>query len=230
LAVFNELLSPDYGTTTFLGKRKSRVADIDAKDNQGDTPLHTASHWGHLAIVKALLSDGADILATNNNGHLPIHKAVEFRKSEVTKYLLQHFYSTICGCLPLHELLEDLTRIFNPYSSDVPPLCLALYLNVLGTDDVVEILEYLVGRNPELLSSRDQDGSLPLHVACRRGVSFPIVQSLVNLYMASVKSVTSEGDLPLFLACEMPKTSLDTIFLLIKLHPDLIYHRSLDNR
>jgi hypothetical protein len=33
----------------------------------------------------------------------------------------------------------------------------------LGTDDVMEILEYLVSRNPELLSSRDQDGSLPPH-------------------------------------------------------------------
>jgi ankyrin repeat protein len=95
--------------------------------------------------------------------------------------------------------------------------------NVLGTDDVVEIIEYLVGRNPALLSSRDQDGSLSLHVACRRGAAFTIVQSLVDLYKASVKSVTPGGDLPLFLACEMPETSLDTIFLLMKLYPNLVY-------
>jgi ankyrin repeat protein len=87
----------------------------------------------------------------------------------------------------------------------------------------VEILEYLVRRNPELLSSRDQDGALPLHVACRRGASFSIIQSLVNCYKASVNSVNSQGDLPLFLACEMPDTGLDTIFILIKLYPDVIY-------
>jgi ankyrin repeat protein len=87
------------------------------------------------------------------------------------------------------------------------------------------ILEYLVDQNPELLSSRDQDGSLPLHVACRRGASFAIVQSLVNLYKASVKSVTPQGDLPLFLACEMPEPSLDTIFLLIQLYPDVVVCR-----
>jgi ankyrin repeat protein len=63
-----------------------------------------------------------------------------------------------------------------------------------GTDDVVEILEYLVERNPELLSSRDQDGSLPLHVACRHGASFTSVQFLVNRVKASVKSVSSQGD------------------------------------
>jgi ankyrin repeat protein len=94
---------------------------------------------------------------------------------------------------------------------------------VLGTDDVAEIVEYLVGRNPEWLSSRDQGGSLPLHAACRRGASFTIVQSLVNLNKASAKSLTPQGDLPLFLACEMPEPSLDTIFILMKLYPDLVY-------
>jgi ankyrin repeat protein len=107
----------------------------------------------------------------------------------VAKHLLEQFYATICG-LPLHELLEDLTWIGDPMGIDIPPLRKALHRNLLGTDDIVEILEFLVGQNPELLSSRDRDGSLPLHVACRRGASFPIVQSLVNLYIASVKSVT----------------------------------------
>jgi ankyrin repeat protein len=118
--------------------------------------------------------------------------------------------------------LEDLTWIGKPNSDDAPPLRTALHEHVLGTDDAVEILEYLVGQNPELLSSHDQDGSLALHVACRRGAAFT-VQSLVNLNKASVKSVTSQGDLPLFLACEMSEPSLDTIFLLMKLHPDLVY-------
>jgi hypothetical protein len=61
-------------------------------------------------------------------------------------------------------------------------------------DDAVKILEYLVGRNPALLSSREQDGSLPPHVACRHGASFTIIQSLVDPFKASVKSVTREGD------------------------------------
>jgi hypothetical protein len=113
-------------------------------------------------------------------------------------------------CLPLHELVEDLTWIGFPKSRDAPPLRYALHRGVLDTDDVVESLEYPVDQNLELLSSRDRDGLLPLHVACRHGISFKIVQSLVNLHKASVKTVTPQGDLPLFLACEMPETSLDT--------------------
>jgi ankyrin repeat protein len=207
-AVVNELLS--------------RGAITEAKNRDGNTPLHEASSRGHLAIVKALLNDGADIFAINNQGDLPIHYAVRRGTSEVAKYLLQHFYATTRH-LPLHELVEDLTWIGDPNNSSAPPLRFALRQTVLGTDDVVEILEYLVGQNPALLRSRDQDGLLPLHVACRRGASFRIIQSLVDLYEASVKNVTSEGDLPLFLACEMPQTSLDTIFLLTKLYPDLVY-------
>jgi ankyrin repeat protein len=210
-------------TTSILGKRMSRGgANIEAKTDHGNTPLHLAGGVGHLVIVKALLSGGADILAANIAGRLPIHIAVDTGKSATSKYLLQHFYATTRP-LPLHELLEDVTWIGNPKSEDAPPLRYALDHNVLGTDDVVEIIEYLVDRDPALLRSRDPDGSLPLHVACRRGVSFNTVQSLVDLYEACVKSLTPQGDLPLFLACEIPEPSLDTIFILMKLYPDLVY-------
>jgi ankyrin repeat protein len=209
-------------TTSILCKRKSREgADINAKDRNGDTALHFASEIGHLAVTKALLSGGADVLAVNNQGELPIHYAVFLGNSAIAKCLLQQLYATTRR-LPLHELVEDLTLIGDHYSIDAP-LRSALRRNVLGPDDVVEILEYLVYQNNELISSLDRDGSLPLHVACRRGASFTIFQSLTNLYKASVKSVTPQGDLPLFLACEMPETSLDTIFILMKLYPDLVY-------
>jgi ankyrin repeat protein len=210
-------------TTTILGKRKrSRGgANIEAKTNQGDTPLHIASWKGHLAVVKALLSGGAKIPTANNFYKLPIHQAVFRGNSEVIKYLFQQLYARIRR-LPLHKLLEDLTWIGDPDSTSAPPLRVVLHRNVLGSDDVVEFLEHLVAQNPALLSSCDQDGSLPLHVACRRGASFTVVQSLVNLYKASVKSVTVQGDLPIFLACEIPEPSLDTIFLLMQLYPELV--------
>jgi ankyrin repeat protein len=197
------------GHVTIVNELRSRGANIEVKNSAGNTPLHIAATVDHLPIVKALLSGGANILAGN-------------RHSAVNKCLLRHYYATTRR-LPLHELLEDLTGIGNRNRSDDPPLLVALHLIVLGTDDVVEMVEYLVERNPALLRSRDQDGSLLLHVACRRGAAFTIVQSLVNRYKGSVKSVTSQGDLPLFLACEVPEPSLDTIFLLMKLSPDLVY-------
>jgi ankyrin repeat protein len=206
-------------------------ADTEAKGIGGWTPLHwacypyAAEEGNHnLAVVKTLLSGGANILAENNVGQLPIHLAVGRGQSAVAKYLFQLSYATT-RCLPIHDLLKDLTWIGDPNITTgcVPPLFTALRRNVLGTDDVVEIVEFVVSRNSEFLRSRDPDGSLPLHVACRREVHFSIVQSLVNLNKASVKSVTCQGDLPLFLACEMTEPSLDTIFILVKLYPDFVY-------
>jgi ankyrin repeat protein len=144
LAVVTGLLSPNFinGTTSILGKRKRQGANIEAKDNAGNTPLHDASWNGHLPVVKALRSGGANILArTNYEGLLPIHQAVSEGNSAVAKYLLQQLYATTRRH-PLHELLEYLSCIGNPdsTSSEVPPLSAALDQDVLGTDDVVEIL------------------------------------------------------------------------------------------
>jgi ankyrin repeat protein len=208
------------GHVAIVDELLSRGANAEANTkNGGDTPLHKAANKGHLAIVQALLSGGANIRAANNQGILPVYLAVGKGNQKVAKCLLQQTYATT-RLLPLHELLKDMT---NPNSSAVLPLREALHRNVLRTDDVVEILEYLVNQNPALISSLDQGGLLPLHVACRRVAAFAVVQSLVNLYKASVKSVTPQGDLPLFLACEMPETSLDTIFILMKLYPELVY-------
>jgi ankyrin repeat protein len=202
-------------------------ANIEATSDEGNTPLHVAAMWrDNLAIVKALLAAGADCRAANNSGKRPIHYAIEYAvgegKSEVSKSLLREFYATTRS-LPLHALLDDFTWIGDPNSNSAPPLRFALHRNVFGTDGVVEILEYLVSRNSRLISARDQDGSLPLHVACRRGAPFAIVQSLVDLCKASVKSVTCQGDLPLFLACDIAEPSLGNIFLLMKMYPDLVY-------
>jgi ankyrin repeat protein len=158
------------GATT--GKRKSRGGvDINAKDSKDDTPLHWASMSNHCIVVKVLLSGGANILAPNKIGQLPIHMAVSKGNSAVSKSLLEAFYTT-SRPLPLHELVEDLTWIPNPdMFVALPALLAALRQNVLGTDDVVEILDSLVENNPEWLLTRNQDGSLPLHVACHRGVA-----------------------------------------------------------
>jgi hypothetical protein len=128
-----------------------------------------------------LLAVGADILADSNRGQTPIHDAARRERSTVSKCVLEQFYAASFH-LPLHVLLEDLTWI----NCDAPTLRAALCRDVLGADDVVEILECLVDQNPALLYSRDQDGAL---ITTPRGLSSwrlfrycsVLVESLQNL-------------------------------------------------
>ena len=51
-------------------------ADINAKDANGDSPLHLAAHMNHGNIIKELLKHSANVNATNNDQETPLILAV----------------------------------------------------------------------------------------------------------------------------------------------------------
>lgn len=68
-------------------------APIDAQNEFGETPLHTAcnSHFlspGILNVVKILISKGANCNIKNNEGQTPLHIAVRQENVELIKILL----------------------------------------------------------------------------------------------------------------------------------------------
>jgi len=65
-----------------------RGADIDAKDNAGNTALHDAAERGYLGIVQFLLKKGANIEAKNNAGNTPIALAHSNHHTDVIEFFL----------------------------------------------------------------------------------------------------------------------------------------------
>ena len=82
----------------FVWKRKNgengdqyvieKGANIEAKENNGWTPLHIACYQGHLPIVQYLIEKGANIEGKDKEQFTPLHIASLFGKIDVVKYLV----------------------------------------------------------------------------------------------------------------------------------------------
>jgi ankyrin repeat protein len=58
-------------------------ADVNAKNDSGETSLHVASKEGNEAIVSFLLDSGANIHAKDKDGRTPLHEASRYGQESV---------------------------------------------------------------------------------------------------------------------------------------------------
>ncbi|KAG9398913.1 hypothetical protein AC1031_013997 [Aphanomyces cochlioides] len=62
-------------------------ADMNAHDNDGNTPLHLATKNGYVTTVKELLSHKANVRIPNKNGWTPLHFASNEGNLDAVKLL-----------------------------------------------------------------------------------------------------------------------------------------------
>jgi len=63
-------------------------ADLMARDENGNTPLHRAAEFGTPEVIQALLDAGADVMARNMFGNTPLHWAAQYGSPKVIQALL----------------------------------------------------------------------------------------------------------------------------------------------
>ena len=76
-----------------------RGADINEKNNKGDTPLHAGINFNNINVVEMLLRRGADIMSTKNLGNTPLHESVrsDFCEQPVCQLLLDNGADIFAG-------------------------------------------------------------------------------------------------------------------------------------
>lgn len=72
--------------------------DVNAKDNQGMTPLHLAAQGGHKEVMELLISKGADPNVKNSEGKTPEDIAAE-RQMELLIAVIVLAVPLIIGCI-----------------------------------------------------------------------------------------------------------------------------------
>ena len=78
-----------YGHTSTARALVKAGANVEAKDQYGETPLIRASIGGHLATVQFLAEEcGADVETKNIHGWTALSQAKRYGKSDVEQYLL----------------------------------------------------------------------------------------------------------------------------------------------
>ncbi|NQU44885.1 ankyrin repeat domain-containing protein [bacterium] len=65
-------------------------ANVNAKNSQGDTPLHDAIRVGYMDVIPILLNHGADPMIPNNNGKTPLDFARDEKRSSVVSLIEKH--------------------------------------------------------------------------------------------------------------------------------------------
>jgi ankyrin repeat protein len=63
-------------------------ADVNAKDEEGLTPLHLAASWGHKEVAELLIGKCADVNAKDIDGWTPLHDAAATGHKEITELLI----------------------------------------------------------------------------------------------------------------------------------------------
>ena len=80
--------------------------DVNAKDENGYTPLHPAALNGHKEIVELLINKGADVNAKNSDGGTPLDLAILRNNKEITDLLRKHGGKAKTPDISIHEAAE----------------------------------------------------------------------------------------------------------------------------
>ena len=76
------------GDLAGVQRELNKGADVNAKADDGMTPLHLAANFGYKEIVELLIAKGADVNAKNGWGGTPLHIAAFGGHKEIAELLL----------------------------------------------------------------------------------------------------------------------------------------------
>ena len=89
-----------YGYTEFAKELIKNGANLEAKANDGNTPILDASQYKHFELVKIFIKSGANVNAKDDQGKTPLRYSALYGNTETVMLLLEN------GATPTEELRQ----------------------------------------------------------------------------------------------------------------------------
>ncbi len=153
-------------------------ADVDAKDEEGQTALHHAAKGADIEMVELLIAKGADVNAKDNDSRTPLCVAVWGGHKDVVELLIdncadinargEHYYTPIyyaawSGSTEMVEFLVEKGADVNAKDEwGWTPL------HYLAKDNLRDMAELFITKGADV-NAEDKWGETPLQYASRRG-------------------------------------------------------------
>jgi len=182
------------GKTKMVELLLAKGADIRAKTNDGMTPLHLAAAAGHRDTAELLIAEGADVNAKANGGVTPLRSAISYKHDDVA--LLLRLHQAEEG--PIAKRAASAPPAKDTKSS---PSTVACEICAAAKDGNLARVQMLLKGDPELVTSKDANGLMPLHIAAFNG--HKDVAELLLANKADVNAKSAAGKTPLDAAAFM---------------------------
>lgn len=194
--------------------------NLNYRFEDGQTPLHLSSIFGHVGIVKYLLENKANTNVQDSTGATPLHEAVRYGQKEIAKLLIDAGAKVNAkdnlGKTPIlliipEEQRTDIYDLLITAKADVTKKDMYgdTVLHIASMTKVPEaILIKLVNAGAEI-NARNKDGVTPLSLAIENNITEHIKFYAKN--KADINSMDTKGNTPLSLALSSNEKILELV-------------------
>lgn len=165
-------------------------ADVNARDDDGRTPLLSAAAAGYREVVESLLANHAEIDAKDKKGRSPLRVAAYWGQQDVAKLLLgskaEFGIHDVAACGEIgkvNALLAENPGLASKVDSDGKTP-----LHGAARNDHKDVVKALLAHGAGV-NAKDSDGATPLHLAADRGN-----KDAAELLLANKAEVNARGN------------------------------------